>query len=144
MREDGMAEREPPDTVIHIDGVKTQFGDQVIHENLSLDVRRGEVLGVVGGSGTGKSVLLREIVGLQRPTAGRIDLLGEEVWALKPLERQALNTRTGVLFQDGALFSSLTVAENIQVGMREHLDLSPGLMDELAALKVAAMLTMGT
>ncbi|MBP5857582.1 ATP-binding cassette domain-containing protein [Marivibrio halodurans] len=125
------------DPVIRIEGLRTQFGAQVIHDDLDLDVYRGEVLGVVGGSGSGKSVLLREIVGLQRPTAGRIDLLGQDVWAIGARGRRALNTRAGVLFQDGALFSSLTVAENIQVGMREHLDLAPRLMDELAALKIA-------
>lgn len=122
---------------VTVEGLKTQFGAQVIHDGLDLEVRRGEVLGVVGGSGTGKSVLLREIIGLQRPSDGRITLLGEEVWGLTRKQRQALATRTGVLFQDGALFSSLTVAENIQVAMREHLALKPALMDELAALKVA-------
>lgn len=125
------------DAVIRIEGLSTRFGDQVIHDGLDLTVRRGEVLGVVGGSGSGKSVLLREIVGLQRPTAGRVELLGEDVWAIGPRGRQALNTRAGVLFQDGALFSSLTVAENIQIGMREHLTVAPRLMDELAALKIA-------
>lgn len=122
---------------VTVEGLKTQFGSQVIHDGLDLEVRRGEVLGVVGGSGTGKSVLLREIIGLQRPSDGRITLLGEEVWSLTRKRRQALATRTGVLFQDGALFSSLTVAENIQVAMREHLALKPALMDELAALKIA-------
>lgn len=123
--------------VISIRGLKTQFGRQVIHENLDLDVQAGEVLGVVGGSGTGKSVLLREIIGLQKPTAGRVELLGEDVWSMSPAAKAALRTRTGVLFQDGALFSSLTVAENVEVAMREHLDLSDRTMDELAALKIA-------
>lgn len=123
--------------VIQIRGVRTQFGPQVIHDGLDLDVLPGEVIGVVGGSGTGKSVLLRTIVGLQRPAGGDIRLLGEDVLALDDAAKQALRTRTGVLFQDGALFSSLTVAENIQVPMREHTSLSPKLMAELAALKIA-------
>ncbi|NKB60015.1 MAG: ATP-binding cassette domain-containing protein [Alphaproteobacteria bacterium] len=120
------------DVVIKVRGLRTQFGTQVIHDNLDLDIRRGQVVGVVGGSGTGKSVLLRTILGLNRPREGDIEVLGEDA-------RQALDTvqrRTGVLFQNGALFSSLTVAENIQVPMREHLDLSRSLMDELAALKI--------
>ncbi len=128
---------ETQDPVIRIRGLRTQFGTQVIHDQLDLDVRRGEVLGVVGGSGTGKSVLLRTIVGLIRPAAGAIELLGADVLSLAPQAKDALRTRTGVLFQDGALFSALTVAENIQVPMREHTNLPPALMDELAALKVA-------
>lgn len=127
----------PGDAVIRIRGLRTQFGAHVIHDGLDLDVRPGEVLGVVGGSGSGKSVLLRVIVGLQRPVAGAVELLGEDVWSLSDRAKEALRTRTGVLFQDGALFSSLTVAENIQTPMREHLDLSQTVMDELAALKIA-------
>ena len=125
------------DPVIKIRGLRTQFGAQVIHNDLDLDVRKGEVLGVVGGSGTGKSVLLRTIVGLNLPAAGSIELLGEDVLSLTPQAKDALRTRTGVLFQDGALFSALTVAENIQVPMREHTNLPPALMDQLAALKVS-------
>ncbi|MDF1749600.1 MAG: ABC transporter ATP-binding protein [Alphaproteobacteria bacterium] len=128
--------RDDDPIAIRIQGIKTQFGTQVIHDGLSLDVKRGEVIGVVGGSGTGKSVLLREIVGLQRPSGGTIELLGTDVWGASLEERNRLRTRIGVLFQDGALFSSLTVAENIQVPMREHLTLSQTLMDELAALKI--------
>lgn len=125
------------DISIRIRGLRTQFGSQVIHDGLDLDVRRGEVIGVVGGSGTGKSVMLREIIGLQRPSGGQIELLGTDVWNASFAERTQMRTRIGVLFQDGALFSSLTVAENIQVPMREHLDLPKDLMDELAALKIA-------
>ncbi len=125
------------DSVIRIRGLRTQFGPQVIHEGLDLDVRRGEVLGVVGGSGTGKSVLLRTIVGLQRPAGGAIELLDEDVLSLGPRAIEALRTRTGVLFQDGALFSSLTVAENIQVPMREHTNFTKQTMDDLAALKIS-------
>lgn len=125
------------DIAIRIRGLKTQFGTQVIHDGLDLDVFKGEVIGVVGGSGTGKSVMLREVVGLQRPSGGTIELLGTDVWRAPPTESNMLRTRIGVLFQDGALFSSLTVAENIQVPMREHLDMPKSLMDELAALKIA-------
>lgn len=125
------------DLVIRVQALRTQFGAQVVHDGVDLDVRRGEVLGVVGGSGTGKSVLLRAILGLVQPVAGSIELLGRDVASLSPPERRAMQARCGVLFQDGALFSSLTVAENIQVPMREHLMLQQTLMDQLAALKVA-------
>ncbi|MEM9682803.1 MAG: ABC transporter ATP-binding protein [Pseudomonadota bacterium] len=123
--------------VIRVRGLRTQFGTQVIHDGLDLDVYRGEVLGVVGGSGTGKSVLLRAIVGLLHPAAGQIELLGVDTQDPDPSTASALQARYGVLFQDGALFSSLTVAENIQVGMREYFHMPQQLMDELAALKVA-------
>lgn len=124
------------DSVIKVRGLRTQFGEQVIHDGLDLDVRRGEVIGVVGGSGTGKSVLLRTIIGLNQPRAGTIEVLGTDVHGSSEEGRQTLRTRLGVLFQDGALFSSLTVCENIQVPMREHLDMPGALMDELAALKI--------
>jgi len=119
--------------VIKVRGLRTQFGAQVVHDDLHLDIRAGEVVGVVGGSGTGKSVLLRTILGLNTPRRGEIEVLSENI-------RYASNTlqqRCGVLFQNGALFSSLTVAENIQVPMREHLNLSQALMNELAALKIS-------
>ncbi|MEX2618175.1 MAG: ABC transporter ATP-binding protein [Alphaproteobacteria bacterium] len=121
------------DAVITVSGLRTQFGTAVIHDNLDLSVIRGEVLGVVGGSGTGKSVLLRTIVGLNRPRAGRIEMLGQDTREMTSLVQR----RCGVLFQSGALFSSLTVAENIAVPMREHLRLPRQLMEELAALKIA-------
>ncbi len=123
--------------VIRVKGLKTQFGDQVIHENLDLEVRRGEVLGVVGGSGAGKSVLLREIVGLQRPKAGRIDVLGVDVTSGGAAAQQTLRQNWGVMFQEGALFSSLTVAQNIQVPVRELTDFPQWVMDEIARVKLA-------
>lgn len=129
-----MTERE---VVISIRGLRDQFGTQIVHDNLDLDVYRGEVLGIVGGSGTGKSVLLRAIVGLNRPQAGRISVFGKVLSDLPLEERRKEERRWGVLFQDGALFSSLTVAQNIQVAMREHLHMAQKLMDELAALKIA-------
>ena len=125
------------DVVIRVEGLKTQFGYQVVHEDLDLEVQRGEVIGVVGGSGTGKSVLLRTIIGLNRPAAGQIDVLGVDPHSGDPAAERAFKVRCGVLFQGGALFSSLTVTENIQVPMREHMDLPQELMDELAALKIA-------
>jgi phospholipid/cholesterol/gamma-HCH transport system ATP-binding protein len=129
-----MNERE---TVIEVRGLRNQFGDQVVHENLDLDVYKGEILGVVGGSGAGKSVLLRSIIGLNRPVAGSVKLFGQEVTRLSEAQRSALEQRCGVLFQNGALFSSLTVAENVMVPLREHHDLPMALMLRLAALKIA-------
>lgn len=124
------------EAVIKVRALRNQFGPQIIHDNLNLDVYRGEVLGIVGGSGTGKSVLLRSIVGLQRPTAGTVNVLGQPILGMEEGERRLLEQKWGILFQDGALFSALTVAENIQVPYREHLQLSDRLMDELAALKI--------
>jgi phospholipid/cholesterol/gamma-HCH transport system ATP-binding protein len=126
----------PDQNVIEIRGLVNRFGDQILHDGLDLDVRRGEVLGLVGGSGTGKSVLLRTIIGLNRPAAGDIRVLGRLTRALDEEELRRLQTRWGVLFQNGALFSSLTVAENIQAPMRERGGIPPELMEELAGLKV--------
>ncbi len=117
-------------------GLTTRFGPQVVHDNLDLEVRYGEVLGVVGASGTGKSVLLRAVVGLLTPACGTIEVLGHDVARLGGAERRSLEERWGVLFQDGALFSSLTVAENVQVPLKEHTRLSPDLIDEITAIKI--------
>jgi phospholipid/cholesterol/gamma-HCH transport system ATP-binding protein len=125
------------DPVIRIRGLRNQFGDQVVHDGLDLDVRRGEILGVVGGSGTGKSVLLRTVVGLNRPKAGSIEVFGQRIDRLEGEARQAVERRWGVLFQDGALFSSLTVAQNVQAPMKEHLHLPQPLLDGLAAVKIS-------
>jgi phospholipid/cholesterol/gamma-HCH transport system ATP-binding protein len=122
---------------IRVRGLRTQFGAQVIHDDLDLDVRQGEILGVVGGSGTGKSVLLRQMLGLARPRAGSIEVLGEDLSTAGPAALEKLRARQGVLFQDGALFSSLTVAQNVQAPMRERMALPSKLLRELAALKVA-------
>lgn len=123
--------------MIRIKGLKNAFGDQVVHENLDLDVRRGEILGVVGGSGTGKSVLMRSIIGLQTPVEGDIQVLGEPTIGREETEAVEIRKRWGVLFQGGALFSTLTVAENVQVPIREfYPKISPALMDEIAAYKV--------
>ncbi len=124
------------DPVIRVRGLRTQFGTQVVHDGLDLDVARGEVIGVVGGSGTGKSVLLRTIVGLNRPVAGSIEVLGQDLGGLSAAARRAIEERWGVLFQDGALFSSLTEAQNVQVPLTEHTDLPEALIDELTAVKI--------
>jgi phospholipid/cholesterol/gamma-HCH transport system ATP-binding protein len=123
--------------VIRVRGLLTRFGQQTVHEGLDLDVRRGEVLGVVGGSGTGKSVLLRSIIGLRRPQGGSVEVLGRDVLQADEAVARALEQRWGVLFQDGALFSSLTVMQNIEVPLREHCPMPDPLMDEIAACKIA-------
>jgi phospholipid/cholesterol/gamma-HCH transport system ATP-binding protein len=114
---------------IRVRGLKTQFGEQTVHDGLDLDVRRGEIIGVVGPSGTGKSVLLREIVGLDHPTAGEITFPCFDENDIKP--------RLGVMFQDGALFSNLTILENVEAPLREHTQLSAHLRAEIAALKLS-------
>jgi len=124
------------DVAIRVRGLVTGFDDIIVHDNLDLDVRRGEIIGVVGGSGTGKSVLMRAIIGLQPYRAGQIEVFGQEVSERSQADDRGLRQSWGVLFQEGALFSSLTVAENVQVPMREFLDLPQWLMDEFAALKV--------
>jgi phospholipid/cholesterol/gamma-HCH transport system ATP-binding protein len=122
---------------IEVTGLETRFGQAVIHHNLNLAVKRAEIMALVGGSGTGKSVLLRNIVGLMTPYAGKIEVLGELPSAMSPRERHRFKRRWGMLFQDGALFSSLTVAENIEVPLREHLSLPAKLRREVATLKIA-------
>ena len=108
-----------------------------MHDGVSFALRRGEVAALIGGSGSGKSVLLKESVGLQRPSAGRIELFGADVWRSSPRELNALRRRFGVLFQDGALFSSLTVAENVAVPFRENTDLPMNVISPMVGLKVA-------
>jgi phospholipid/cholesterol/gamma-HCH transport system ATP-binding protein len=125
-----------PETVISVKGLVTRFGSQTIHDGIDLEVRRGEVIGIVGGSGTGKSVLLRTIVGLNTPAAGEIEVLGHDLMHAGEAERRAVEQRWGVLFQDGALFSSLTVAQNIEVPIKEHCPMPERLMDEIAAAKI--------
>jgi phospholipid/cholesterol/gamma-HCH transport system ATP-binding protein len=138
--EDSLEKPAPADdyeVVIQVTGLKTQFGKQVVHDNLDLEVRRGEVLGVVGGSGTGKSVLLREIVGLQSVNAGSINVLGTDVTHGGAEAQHTLRQNWGVMFQEGALFSSLTVAQNIQVPIRELTDFPQWAQDEIARVKLA-------
>lgn len=122
---------------LRLRGIRTQFGDNVIHDNLDFDVFKGEIVGLVGGSGTGKSVLLRTIVGLNEAREGTIEMLGVDTSTLHGKARQRMLAHTGVQFQDGALFSSLNVTENIIVPIREHAELEDLAMREIAALKVA-------
>lgn len=122
---------------IVIEGLRNSFGEQVIHEDLSLKVRRGEILGVVGGSGTGKSVLMRSIIGLQIPDAGDIKVFGQDTIGALPEEESGVRSRWGVLFQGGALFSTLTVAENVEVPLKQfYPELAPELRHEIARYKV--------
>ena len=129
--------RDGRDVVLRLRGVRTQFGDNVIHDNLDFDVFRGEIIGLVGGSGTGKSVLLRTIIGLNDHTKGTIEMLGVDTATLHGQAERTMQARTGVQFQDGALFSSLSVTENIIVPIREHIGLDEQTMRDIAALKVA-------
>lgn len=122
--------------LVRVRGVRNQFGDNVVHENLDFDIRRGEIVGLVGGSGTGKSVLLNTILDLRAPDAGTVEFFGRDRGSMSPDELEALERRIGVLFQGGALFSSLTVRENIMAPMREHTDLPIPLMRELADMKI--------
>ncbi len=123
--------------IISVRNLTNQFGKNSVHLDLNLDVIAGEVLGIVGGSGTGKSVLLRSIVGLQKPKAGEITVLGTDVLTADPDALLNLQSRWGVMFQDGALFSSLTVRENIEAPMRERLDIDPATRSALADLRIA-------
>jgi phospholipid/cholesterol/gamma-HCH transport system ATP-binding protein len=135
--------RSPPERgeelslAIRVRGLRNSFGEQVVHENLDIDVRRGEIVGVVGGSGTGKSVLMRAILNLRRPQAGSIEVLGVNALSEDKQARLSVERNTGVLYQNGALFSSLTVAENVAVPLLEHHpDLPPDLVQDLAILKI--------
>lgn len=124
------------DVVLSVRDITVAFGDNVVLDKLSLDVRRGEILGFVGASGSGKSVLLRTVLGLTKKRSGTIKLFGIDVDKATDTENLLIDMRLGVLFQHGALFSALTVKENIQIPMREYLDLPKPLMNELAMLKI--------
>ncbi|MFZ1813082.1 MAG: ATP-binding cassette domain-containing protein [Rhizobiaceae bacterium] len=131
------AQGQEREAVLRVRDCTVAFGEKTVLENLNLDVWRGEILGFVGASGSGKSVLMRAILGLNQAQAGSIELFGQDYHKLDDEEKLATDQRIGVLFQHGALFSALTVLENIQVPMREYLNLSQPLMDELARLKLA-------
>jgi phospholipid/cholesterol/gamma-HCH transport system ATP-binding protein len=122
--------------IVEVRGLCNRFGKQTVHENLDLQIQRGEILGVVGGSGTGKSVLLRSIVGLHRPSAGSVKVFGENLQTLNAQQRARVERRFGVLFQKGALFSSLSVTENIALPLIEHAGLSRSSAEQLARVKL--------
>jgi phospholipid/cholesterol/gamma-HCH transport system ATP-binding protein len=121
---------------VEVRGLSNVFGRQIVHKNLELTVEEGEIFGVVGGSGAGKSVLLRSILGLQKPRAGSIKLHGRDITRMGPAELRKAKAGYGVTFQQGALFSALTVLQNIQMPMIEHLHLPRRALDELAMLKL--------
>lgn len=122
--------------VIEVAEVVTRFGAQTVHDGVSFEVGRGTLVALIGGSGTGKSVLLREIIGLQRPTAGRVRLLGTDMWSAGADELDAVRRRFGMMFQDGALFSSLTVAQNVAVPLHEHTSLDEDTINALVRLRL--------
>lgn len=128
-----MADKE---TLISVRDITTQIGSNVIHENLSLEIKRGDSLAIIGGSGAGKSVLLQAILGLRRPVAGEVIAFGKNVYETSESERKELHKRWGMLFQSGALFTSQTVSENIKFPMQEYANLSDELMDELTLIKL--------
>jgi phospholipid/cholesterol/gamma-HCH transport system ATP-binding protein len=124
------------EVIVRVRGLVNRFGSLTVHEGLDLDLHRGEVLGVIGGSGTGKSVLLRSIVGLHTPNAGEIEVFGQKLNRASREERVSVERRWGVMFQDGALFSTMTVRENVMAPMVEHTHIPRQLMRELADLKI--------
>jgi phospholipid/cholesterol/gamma-HCH transport system ATP-binding protein len=127
--------QEPP--LIDVRDVCTRFGGAVIHDHVSLSVYRGELFAIAGGNGCGKSTLMREIIRLLQPNAGTIQVFGQDCWSLREAEVRQLHRRCGVMFQHGALFSSLTVVENVAAPLHEHTRLSRRLIDEIAAIKIA-------
>ena len=127
---------QPDEPIIRVRGLVNRFGTETVHDGLDLDVVSGEVLGVVGASGAGKSVLLRTIIGLNQPFAGSVEVFGNNILTMSATDHREIEKRWGVLFQDGALFSSLTVAENIEVPLKEYYEMPLRLMDEIAAFKV--------
>jgi len=122
--------------IISVRGLRNQFGVNVVHDGLDLDVQRGEILGVIGGSGSGKSVLMRSIIGLRRPNGGEVKIFGEDYWNLPERDRAAIERRWGVMFQDGALFTALSVRENVGFPLREQVQMPEALRDEIADMKL--------
>jgi len=126
-------------SIIEITDLHTQFGKSIIHQHLNLTVQQGEILALIGGSGTGKSTLMREIVLLEKPRAGSIKVFGQEVLTLSDQKAFWLRQRCGVMFQQGALFGSLTVCENVAIPLREHTQLSERFIQEIVAFKIASV-----
>ena len=122
--------------VIEVDAIVSRLGSQTVHDGVSFAVGRGTLVGLIGASGSGKSVLLRELIGLHRPSAGRVRVLGTDIWSCTPAELDAVRRRLGMMFQDGALFSSLTVAQNVAVPLREHTRLDSATIEALVALRL--------
>ena len=123
--------------IIRVRGLVNRFGSETVHDGVDLDVFAGEVLGIVGGSGSGKSVLLRTIIGLNRPVKGQVELFGTDILTMSEAEQRDIEKRWGVLFQDGALFSSLTVAQNVEVPLKEFYRMPRRLIDQIATVKIA-------
>ncbi|MBK6854352.1 MAG: ATP-binding cassette domain-containing protein [Burkholderiales bacterium] len=122
--------------MIEVEGIVTRFDAQTVHDGVGFQVAPGSLVALIGGSGTGKSVLLREMIGLHRPSAGTVRLLGTSLWEAAPAELDAVRRRFGMMFQDGALFSSLTVAQNVAVPLHEHTRLAPVTIDALVSLRL--------
>jgi phospholipid/cholesterol/gamma-HCH transport system ATP-binding protein len=132
-----VASADLPENLIEVRGLLSQFGDHVIHQDLDLTLERGEVLGVVGGSGTGKTVLLNSIIGLKEPDGGSVRILGYDRATMTEADEDDVERRTGILFQQGALFSSLSVIDNVASPLVEHTRLSADVIRELAEMKIA-------
>jgi len=122
--------------VLEVSGIRTQLAGRWLHDGVDFSLGRGQIVALIGGSGTGKTVLLRECIGLLRPTAGQVRLLGEDLWRLSTARMNRLRRRYGVLFQEGALFSSLTVAQNVAAPLMEHTPLPRGLRDGVVRLRI--------
>ncbi|MEZ5657544.1 MAG: ATP-binding cassette domain-containing protein [Burkholderiaceae bacterium] len=122
---------------IMVEGLVTRLGGRTIHDGISFEIGRGELVALIGGSGTGKSVMLREIIGLMRPTGGRVRILGTDVWHASKNELAAMRQRIGMMFQDGALFSSLDVGANVATPLKEHTSASPAVIDALVSLRLS-------
>ena len=133
-----LASTTSPVPLIEVNHIHTRFGAAVVHDDVSLTVHKGEVFAIAGGNGCGKSVLMREMILLQAPTAGDIELFGQNVRTMSAADVGSLRRRCGVLFQHGALFSSLTVTDNVAVPLREHTNIGPRLIEEIALLKIAS------
>jgi len=126
-----------PEIVISLRGITNCFGGQVVHKNLDLDIRRGEIIGLIGGSGSGKSVLLRTILGLHQQTAGSVTVMGVDMGRASEAEKERVRRQWGVLFQEGALFSSLSVGENIAFPLREFTSVSCQMREAIVRMKLA-------
>jgi phospholipid/cholesterol/gamma-HCH transport system ATP-binding protein len=131
-----MSAAAPTDAVIRVDSLKTGFGDFIVHENVSFEVRRGEVFAILGGSGCGKTVLLKHMIGLYEPLAGRVLIGGEDIAAAAGARRLAILKRFGVMYQLGALFGNMTLLENIRLPLEEYTDLPDEAMDLIAETKL--------